>query len=1424
MEASSSSTSPVQSCSVCPDKFLSNDKLVLHYVINHKYHICEVCTVVTSSYDDMRNHETSTHLPMKCEICCYQISELSELTTHRETTHQLLTCPFCPLTLNTVFELNYHLKRKHFVLIEPLDLDRGLFQNFAMGKWGYLCLLCGKNRETSGFIGHYRGFHRIRVPTLAKILLQANISLSIIGTLGPDDEMKDSLHDTSDEQTRDNCTGDTGNSKVFQQGSAVKSQGASQIQEGHIVANQNAQNQQDSKHRLKQEPNSSYGVNNQSDATNSLPNQSYHQDVFGGNDQKARDDKSYTQEQSSSNTAGTGPGSLLYSMLSGGDQLSGGESTGAAPKNQHSSGVPETDLNTTGGSEHNITPPDNKFSSEIEDDSSDDEQGDMTSGYYTAGDQKPDTGTMMEPRLYEDLDEFEQEVDPNEVECVLTESSDVESETHEDQEEELMTRLYSMTMQGSTGTTAQIKTEDESDTETPAGSLDLLESVPKKVGNYLVVNNLVITNKIGLNQMAASVNGFRCEICHGYFDAREGLKELLRHMRTLHGIKCNRDTRNMNSVFDNFGRIKMTSYPEYCGPIHVCPFCTLRASSKRFLRRHVFKLHGDTWLMDSPSGPLSYTCAYCKRGFWYMRDRDAHERDEHEAAAPTLRCHICVRPFFRKVLVNEHIRLSHPEETRSHGCVSYKCKTCDILLADYAVLEQHVRSEHANNTVYRCSHCDLGLKNMKSLRYHIKMQHGKASQTFECELCGRVTYSLRSLNSHRRLKHDAVHRALFKCRLCPETFETKDERQLHYANDHTNQSPFICQECGKGFASKSGLYGHRQVHKVKDQFSAAQQVQENFFKCQFCGKEFTRRDSYNEHLLIHMGPRHKCPHCAKDFVQRSNLVRHIRIHTGEKPYKCTHCDKTFSDKGACNSHIRVHTGEETCACPFCGQSFSKKQKLKYHVRKHTGEGLLECDICNKTFTNSYALKDHKATHARTAASYTCAECGSAFTENRFLNRHRSVAHSPVPCFACPFCERIFSHQKALRTHVLIHAGVAYLRCAKCEAKFTSRAFLHDHLAEEHAISVNHEFYQASFISLEAEEVGLIMPKFTEEEVLSTSNQQRDEILRDYFNKVIEGKIELATQFEFKLIQRNRKRVDPDKKGLIAKLKQEQRKPRPPPRKRGGKTNRFAVGGEEWGPGYKMGGKHEAGGEEEEGDEEDEEEAGGGHSYNFRANYPRVIMSEDYDYDQDEEEDERGDDFDAPSVYETSVINLSVRNRRTHRHKQEHPKRRRRNPAPEDKLEEDMEEEEEEEGEIKSDESEEEEGKGVKRKRGDDGEEEKQISKKRVSTSDPAVNSTPPPSASSAGSGPNTGVSPLHKSGSVPNLGSIKTVDLGTPIINHAVSADRLPSHEAFAKDICDVINFDNLPDSTGKYKVLRKVVKKVRGFMTKLTNGGAGKS
>ena len=64
---------------------------------------------------------------------------------------------------------------------------------------------------------------------------------------------------------------------------------------------------------------------------------------------------------------------------------------------------------------------------------------------------------------------------------------------------------------------------------------------------------------------------------------------------------------------------------------------------------------------------------------------------------------------------------------------------------------------------------------------------------------------------------------------------------------------------------------------------------------------------FNEHLLIHVGPRHKCPHCPKEFVQKSNLKRHIRIHLGIKPYKCSFCEMTFSDKVKCLLQIKVKT-------------------------------------------------------------------------------------------------------------------------------------------------------------------------------------------------------------------------------------------------------------------------------------------------------------------------------------------------------------------------------------------------------------------------------------------------------------------------------------------------------------------------------------
>lgn len=60
-----------------------------------------------------------------------------------------------------------------------------------------------------------------------------------------------------------------------------------------------------------------------------------------------------------------------------------------------------------------------------------------------------------------------------------------------------------------------------------------------------------------------------------------------------------------------------------------------------------------------------------------------------------------------------------------------------------------------------------------------------------------------------------------------------------------------------------------------------------------------------------------------------------------------------------------------------------------------------------------------------------------------------------------------------------------------------------------------------------------------------------------------------------------------------------------------------------------------------------------------------------------------------------------------------------------------------------------------------------------------------------------------------------SVHVGTPILHSVSPFKRLPNSEKFSKNICDVINFENLPDSTGKYDQMTELLQKVRSTLRK---------
>lgn len=69
----------------------------------------------------------------------------------------------------------------------------------------------------------------------------------------------------------------------------------------------------------------------------------------------------------------------------------------------------------------------------------------------------------------------------------------------------------------------------------------------------------------------------------------------------------------------------------------------------------------------------------------------------------------------------------------------------------------------------------------------------------------------------------------------------------------------------------------------------------------------------------------------------------------------------------------------------------------------------------------------------------------------------------------------------------------------------------------------------------------------------------------------------------------------------------------------------------------------------------------------------------------------------------------------------------------------------------------------------------------------------------------------------PNM--VKKTCFGTPVLKSASPFSRLPKPENFSQDVSPVINFENLPNSTGKYEQMTGVLQKVRTALKSLQNG-----
>ncbi|XP_015240897.1 PREDICTED: zinc finger protein 37 homolog [Cyprinodon variegatus] len=312
--------------------------------------------------------------------------------------------------------------------------------------------------------------------------------------------------------------------------------------------------------------------------------------------------------------------------------------------------------------------------------------------------------------------------------------------------------------------------------------------------------------------------------------------------------------------------------PEETQDLFSCDKCRDTFQYKVSLQKHMLTHH-------------ELYCTVCRTVL-----RDAATLARHKTAHTPFQCTRCDQTFtiFKRLV-------GHYENGHQIGR-PFKCNHCPKISPKLNALIRH-EWQHTGRLPFQCAQCSLKFKSFSYLVSHEKVH--KQEKPCLCSDCGRTFNHRSNLYRHQRLIHSASrNEKRYTCSQCDKSFKEKSSLKVHQKTKHlhqlfrkqcpfcgkmvapstlarhkvmhTGQSPFKCiaPECGRSFRTASELKRHVLLHHTD----------ERPYRCDVCGKGFVRLCDLNAHAKIHSKERpFVCHICGKAFLKSFSMLRHKRL-------------------------------------------------------------------------------------------------------------------------------------------------------------------------------------------------------------------------------------------------------------------------------------------------------------------------------------------------------------------------------------------------------------------------------------------------------------------------------------------------------------------------------------------------------------------